>query len=77
MSDSVPHPKYQIFRDARGHYRFRLTAPNSEVIATSEAYTTKQGCRRGIRAVQENAAAADVEDLTERASLAGPQPRAH
>ena len=69
MSDPVPHPKYQIFRDARGHYRFRLTAPNSEVIATSEAYTTKQGCRRGIRAVQENAGEAAVEDLTERNPL--------
>jgi hypothetical protein len=77
MSDSVPHPKYQIFRDARGHYRFRLTAPNSEVIAVSEAYTTKQGCRRGIRTVQDNAAAADVEDLTESGALGGQQARTH
>lgn len=65
MSESVPHPKFQIFQDARGHYRFRLTAPNSEVIASSEAYTTRQGCRRGIRAVRENAAEAGLEDLTE------------
>lgn len=65
MSDSVPHPKFQIFRDARGHYRFRLTAPNSEAIATSEAYTTRQGCRNGIRAVRQSAVEAGLEDLTE------------
>lgn len=77
MSDSLPHPKFQIFRDSRGQYRFRLTAPNSEVIASSEAYTTKQGCRRGIRAVRDNAATAPVEDLTERDPLGGGQPRPH
>jgi uncharacterized protein YegP (UPF0339 family) len=71
MSDSVPHPKFQIFQDARGHYRFRLTAPNSEVIASSEAYTTRQGCRRGIRAVRENADEAGLEDMTETAPPGG------
>jgi hypothetical protein len=77
VSDPSPHPKFQIFRDSRGHYRFRLTAPNSEVIATSEAYTTKQGCRRGIRAVRDNAGAAEVEDLTERDPLGGGPAQAH
>lgn len=77
MSDSPSHPKFQIFRDVRGHYRFRLTAPNSEVIAVSEAYTTKQGCRRGIRAVRDSAGAAAVEDLTERDPLGGGQARPH
>ena len=65
MSDRTPHPKFQIFRDGFGQYRFRLTAPNSEVVATSEGYTTKQGCRRGIQAVRQSAAEAEVEDLTE------------
>ena len=65
MSDPIPHPKFQIFRDGFGQYRFRLTAPNSEVVATSEGYTTKQGCRRGIQAVRQSASDADVEDLTE------------
>ena len=77
MPDSLPHPKIQIFRDARGQFRFRLTAPNSEVLVTSEAYTTKQGCRRGIRAVQENASEAGVEDLTERNPLGGGPARPH
>jgi hypothetical protein len=65
MSASIPHPKFQIFRDGRGHYRFRLTAPNSEVVVTSEAYATRSGCRHGIRAVRETAAEAGIEDLTE------------
>lgn len=66
MSARVPHPKFQIFQDGRGHFRFRLTAPNSEVIATSEAYATRAGCRRGIHSVREHSAGAEVEDLTER-----------
>lgn len=65
MSEPIAHPKFQIFRDGRGHFRFRLTAPNSEVVATSEAYGTRAGCRHGIRAVRENAAEAGIEDLTE------------
>lgn len=69
MSESAAHPKFQIFQDGRGHFRFRLTAPNSEVIAVSEAYATRAGCRRGISSVREHAAGAAVEDLTE-----GPSP---
>lgn len=74
MPERASHPKFQIFRDGRGHFRFRLTAPNSEVIATSEAYATRAGCRRGIRSVREHAGGAQVEDLTEP-PVDGPEPR--
>jgi hypothetical protein len=65
MGAPVPHPKFQLFQDGRGHYRFRLTAPNSEALFESEVYATKAGCRRGIHAVREHAAGAAYEDLTE------------
>lgn len=45
-------------------YYFVLKAPNHQVIATSETYTTKQGAKNGIESVQLNGATTDVRDLT-------------
>lgn len=56
--------KFQIFKDAKGEYRFRLKAPNGEIITVSEGYKTKQKCEEGIAAVKKHAPNADVEDIT-------------
>ena len=56
--------QFEIFKDASGQFRFRLRAANNEIIAISEAYTTKAGCMNGIESVKENAPVADIEDLT-------------
>ncbi len=55
-------PKFVVFKDASGQYRFRLVAPNGEIIATSEAYTTKQACLDGIAAVKKHGPLAPIED---------------
>lgn len=55
---------YEIFLDKEKKPRFRLKAPNGEIIATSEAYKTIAGCRDGIRAVQKYARYAVIQDLT-------------
>jgi hypothetical protein len=65
MAETVSHPRFEMFQDARGQYRFRLTAPNSEALFQSEAYATKAGCRRGVQAVREHSAGAGFLDLTE------------
>jgi len=62
-ADKLPHPKYEVFTDVASKFRFNLSAPNGEVIATSEAYETKQGCMDGIEAVK-NSCNAEIEDLT-------------
>lgn len=41
-------------------FRFRLVAPNGETIATSEAYSSKDGCVNGIESVKKNAPIAKV-----------------
>jgi uncharacterized protein YegP (UPF0339 family) len=41
--------KFEIFKDARGEYRFHLTAANGEIIASSEGYKSKASAR-GSRA---------------------------
>ena len=48
----VLNPKYQIFKDAADEFRFRLKAPNGEIIAQSEGYGTKNACLNGIEVVK-------------------------
>jgi uncharacterized protein YegP (UPF0339 family) len=55
---------YEIFKDAAGKFRFRLKAPNGEIIAASEAYENRAGCENGIASVTRNAAIANIRDLT-------------
>ena len=43
--------KFEIYKDAAGKFRFRLRAPNGEIIATGEAYASKDGCQKGIESV--------------------------
>ncbi len=51
--------KFEIFKDKRGEFRFRLKATNGEVILASEGYKAKTGAKNGIASVQKNAASAD------------------
>ena len=53
-------PKFEIYKDASGKFRFRLKAPNGEIIATGEAYSTIEACKRGIESVKANAPRAVV-----------------
>lgn len=50
------NPKFEIFKDTKGEFRFRLKAKNGEpVLHSSEGYSTKQGCQNGIASVKANA----------------------
>ena len=51
----VKHPKYQVYQDKAGEYRFRLKARNGEIIAASEGYKSKASCLNGIDSVKRNA----------------------
>ncbi len=56
----VTHPKYELYQDKAGDFRFRLKARNGEIIATSEGYKTKASCLNGIESVRKNAPEAPV-----------------
>ena len=56
----MTHPKFEMYQDKAGEYRFRLKARNGEIIGTSEGYTAKAGCINGIESVKKNAADAEV-----------------
>ena len=61
-AEAVKHPKYEVYEDKAGEYRFRLKARNGEIIATSEGYKAKAGCMNGIESVKKNAPEAAVEE---------------
>ena len=56
----LTHPKFEMYQDKAGEFRFRLKARNGEIIGTSEGYTAKAGCLNGIESVQKNAPEAEV-----------------
>ena len=57
----VKHPKFEVYVDKAGEYRFRLKASNGEIIAVSEGYVATAGCLNGIDSVKKNAPEAPVE----------------
>lgn len=56
------HPKFEIYTDKAGETRFRLKARNGEIIAASEGYSSKSGCKSGIESVKKNAPDAEIVD---------------
>ncbi len=53
--EELTHPKFELYLDKAGEYRFRLKAKNGENIARSEGYKAKAGCLNGIESVKKNA----------------------
>jgi len=62
----MPEPVFEWYVDKKGKYRFRLKAANGEVIATSEGYSSKDGCVGGIESVKKNALIAKVVEAKEK-----------
>lgn len=58
----VSNPKFEIYKDKKGDFRFRLLAKNGENILSSEGYTAKTGCKKGIDSVIKNADSPTVEE---------------
>lgn len=58
--EKLTHPKFEVYADKAGEFRFRLKARNGEVIAVSEGYKAKQSCMNGIESVKKNAPDAEV-----------------
>ena len=54
------HPKYELYTDKAGEFRFRLKAKNGEIIATGEGYKAKASALNGIESVKKNAPDAEI-----------------
>ncbi|MBE6910811.1 MAG: DUF1508 domain-containing protein [Ruminococcaceae bacterium] len=59
------NPKFEVYTDKAGEFRFRLKAGNGEIIGASESYKAKASCLNGIESVRKNAADGTIEDTRE------------
>ncbi len=55
------HPKFEIYQDKAGEFRFRLKAKNGQIIAVSEGYKAMVSCVNGVESVKKNAVDAPTE----------------
>ena len=56
----LTHPKYELYKDKGGQFRFRLKASNGEIVAVSEGYKAKASAKNGIASIGRNALEAPV-----------------
>ena len=57
---AVTNPKFEVYTDKAGEFRFRLKARNGEIIATGEGYKTKAACLNGVESIRKNAPDAQI-----------------
>lgn len=58
----LSRPKYQVYKDKKGEFRFRLIATNGRIIATGESYKALSGCINCIKSIASNAPDAKIVD---------------
>ena len=56
--------KFEVYKDKKEEFRFRLKSANGETIATGEGYPTIAGCKKGIASIKKNAPEAQIVDNT-------------
>ena len=59
-NESQKHPKYELYKDKAGEFRFRLKASNGEIIGKSEGYKAKASAKKGIASIAKNAPDAPI-----------------
>ena len=60
--EELTNPKFEVYADKAGEFRFRLTAKNGQNILASEGYSQMSGCMNGIESVKSNAVDAEIEE---------------
>ena len=56
--------KFVLKKGTTGKFHFNLVAGNGQVIATSEAYESRESAIKGIESVKTNAPGAQLDDQT-------------
>ena len=54
---------FALYVDKKGEHRFRLKAPNGEIIGHGEGYSSKSGCMKGVTSIMKNAPSSKVVEL--------------
>ena len=55
IPEQKKYPKWELYQDKAGEYRWRLCASNGENILASEGYKEKKSAKNGIDSVRRNA----------------------
>ncbi len=63
--ETVTNPKFEVYTDKAGEFRFRLKARNGEIIVTGEGYKAKASCLNGIDSIRRNAPDSPVVKVEE------------
>ena len=63
--ETLKNPKYEVYADKAGAYRFRLKASNGEIVVTGQGYKAKKSCMNGIASIAKNAPEAEVVEIEE------------
>ena len=58
--ETLTHPKFEVYTDKAGEFRFRLKARNGQIVAVSEGYKKLESCLNGVDSVKRNAPEAPV-----------------
>ena len=53
-------PKFELYVDKAGEFRYRLKATNGQIIAVGESYKSKPSALNGIESVKKNAAESKI-----------------
>ena len=56
----LKNPKFEVYKDKAGEFRFRLKASNGQIIAVGEGYKALAGCLNGIESIKKNGPDAEI-----------------
>ena len=56
----LKNPKFEVYQDKAGEFRFRLKARNGQIVAVGEGYTALKSCQNGIESIRKNAPDAEI-----------------
>ena len=54
---------FEIYKDAKGEYRWHLKAANHEIIAQGQGSPSKQNCQHAVDLVKSTTAATPVKEV--------------
>ena len=60
---TLTYPKWELYVDKGGQYRFRLNASNGSCIVHSQGYTSKGSCKNGIESIIRCSANPEIDKL--------------
>lgn len=60
--ETLKNPKFEVYADKKGEFRFRLKAANGQTVLTGEGYSALRSCMNGIESVRKNAPDAELAE---------------